>query len=309
MASIPNLGTVGAALDATTPEVFVAVTGPAVWFPGTAGNSLTATGHTIPSTVGLLPLPYTDGTLTITANDIANLDPAAPQFTCSTGQTVAVNRSATNTTTMLVPARTTVYINPDGTVAANQATVPTNAALSIGATEDFVMLWCGQTGNTTTVNGHLYRNGTANTDAARLQSSTNTDLTAVLDTAGTSFTANLGAWTPNLTPVVVALVLNRATGVLASYLFDRNGLIKKATVDASAAGAAPNTSGQQILRNIPGTVSSFAWNTGLSIAPTDTDLAAIAAYLLQNYPKPETAVYLTNNGNYLTNNDNFLVKG
>ena len=66
MADIYNLGTSGAALNATTTGLTY-LAGPAVWFPGTPGNELTSPGFTIPSTAGVLPLPFTDGTLTITA--------------------------------------------------------------------------------------------------------------------------------------------------------------------------------------------------------------------------------------------------
>ena len=123
MADIYNLGTAGTALNAVTTGLTL-VTGPAIWFPGTAGNDLTCPGFTIPSDAGLLPLPFTDGALTITADDIANLQPDTPQFTASTGQTVSVNRSLTGAATVIAPAGTAVYVNTDPATATNQAAIP-----------------------------------------------------------------------------------------------------------------------------------------------------------------------------------------
>ena len=302
MANIPNLGTAGSQLDAATTNLDY-ITGPAIWFPGTAGNDLTSAGFTIPSTRGILPLPYTDGALTITTEDVAALDTSAPEFTCSTGQHVVINRTTVNACTTIIPAGMNVYANPDDTAATNQAAVPTNTRFDIGLNDDVVILWAGQLGNTTTVNGHAFRSGSANTNAARLSPQTNGNLLGVLqDAAAAAYTTTITNATPVYDYRCGALVLRRATGTLTAYLYGPAGLLQKNVTDAAAATTATNVGGAQIVRNIPATVNAFAWNVGESVAPTDTQLAGLAAYMLQNAPLPTTTVYLIDpaTGAYLT---------
>ena len=302
MASIPNLGTAGAILNADTASLDY-VTGPAVWFPGTAGNELTCQGFTIPSDAGLLTLPYVDGDLTITVADIATLPVESPQFTASTGQTVGIQRSATGTVTTIVPAGMAVYINNDPDTALNCITIPPNPILDIDPTDDYVIVWCGQLGNTVGVNGHLYRGGSANTSAARIQSSTNTNVAAYFqDSTPATFTLNLGASTPDHQPVCVMFVLDRGAETMRASIYNKEGLVRETVQSTPTAAGAVNVGGAQVLRSIPGSVSAFAFNTGLSVAPSVAEQAAIAGYLLQNYPRDPQLTYLTDpaTGAYLT---------
>jgi hypothetical protein len=119
--------------------------------------------------------------------------------------------------------------------------------------------------------------------------------------ATTSYSTTLSGVTPTLEFRCLILVLRRATGILTSYLYAPTGLIDQQTVDASALGTLTNANGASILSNIPGTVNAFAWNVGESIAPTDTQIAQIAAYMLDKAPLPSGTVYLTApSGAYLT---------
>lgn len=311
MADIYNLGTAGATLNATT-TTLVHVVGPAVWFPGTAGNELTCTGFTIPSTLGVLPLPFTDGALTITADDIAGLPTDAPQFTASTGQTVSVNRGTSNAVTTLVPDSTAVYINPDATVPANEATIPTNIAFDVAATDDMTMIWCGQLGHNPPATGRLFRTGTNNTETSQIQEGTDGTLSASFsDDAAATFTATLGVAPFSYRIAAIIATLTRSTGNLVANLYTTDGLTATATTDASTATSATSVNPSQILRQIPGTVASFAWNTGPGTAPTDDEQAAIAAYLLEAYPPDPTTTYLVDPNDelvYLTYNDLYLTE-
>ena len=307
---IPNLGVAGSAIDATTTGV-VLVEGPAVWFPGTVGNNLEATGYTIPSTLGTLPLPFTDADLTITAADIAAADPGSDLFVASTGQPVTINRSAIGPVTTIVNTGR-VYINTDTADLTQTIDTPTNTVYDLTADDDFVAAWCGQLGVPASAVSVLAFNSLGTDSVIYIGNDGSVATGNATDAGPTTAIKGTVPVTPyDLTCVTVRL--NRATNTLTVDAYTWAGHTGTQTVDATALGTFTTTTVTRTLWQTPSVLSSFAWNKGAGVAPDDTTMADIADWFLEQTRPPvevDTSEYLVDEaGAVLTDLAGALLKG
>jgi hypothetical protein len=223
-------------------------------------------------------------------------DPAATSFVCSTGQTLTVNRAASGPVTTLVPAGTVVYINPDDTNS-NKINTADSAVYDVAPDDDFVLLFCGAGFNP--LSGMRFvstKDGATNgiwinyTDDQPSGSGYEYVDEGLLEADTLS-----GNQVPPIGPPVVwALVGNRSVNTFVLHTFDQAGPIGTAAPAAWAttAGTCSPSGGLTVGvcsgsgTNWQGSVSSYLWNKGVGIAPTDEQLASIAAALLANANRP-----------------------
>jgi hypothetical protein len=214
-------------------------------------------------------------------------DPAATSFVCSTGQTLTVNRAASGPVTTLVPAGTVVYINPDAGAATRLQTAGANQTFDVASGEDLIVAWCGQPGpQPPGLFGVPFRSS-ASGDRVDLQrrdtgQAPGQGAKSVVVVGNVSLDggpANLPAWP--FPTVVHFLVLNKATGLAQQYVFDEAGIVSKpAATSIANMGAMVAVAAMQMMQHLTGTFSSALWKVGVGIAPSDTELASIAAALL-----------------------------
>jgi hypothetical protein len=277
---LANIGTAGSSIDASAPDEIVRIVGPAVWFPNVTSptDSLTSPGFTIPNAPGILPLPFTDGALTITASDIPS-DATITFFTASTGQQVTVNRTVTSEPRlMIVPAEVITMI---ATTALDAITTPASATFDIAANQDAVIVWCGQRSNVVAGDEVLFSASNwqiTATDTAIDVVFTSTDSTIKI----TSMIPLAGIGTN--TPLCVVAYLDRLTATVSAWLYGPAGV--RSTAPPVPIGALPDVSasdGGLTMSTVAGTTSSWAFHTGELLNMPASDIDAIADYLLFGY--------------------------
>ena len=309
---IPNLGVAGSAIDATVYGL-TQVDGPAIWFPGTAGNNLEADGYTIPSTLGTLTLPFTDADLTITAADIAATHPADDIFIASTGQPVTVNRGdlAFPVTTIVTAGR--VYVNTDPADLTQTIDTPTNTVYDLNDSDDFVLCWCGQVGRPLRSLEVLEINALDNTSTINISADGNVGISTgtAIDSGGNNVNGELSVTPYDYTCLTVRL--DRAANTLTVDAYTWDGHTGTQTVDATTLGTFTTTTVTRTLWQTPSVLSSFAWNKGVAVAPDDATMGDIADWFLSltlpATPLDPSVLLVDDTGAVLTDDTGTILKG
>ena len=227
----------------------------------------------------------TNGTqvLDLRATDIADTAPDAAQILPASGMSpLNVTRASSGPVATIVPSGVE-YINPDDGNQANSVLVPGDVALDIPAGEDGVIFWAGRISNLGNTFVFLVEYGlTGDARIGMLLSSSL--LEARLDirtTDGASSTAATYIEVGQDDLVVLALVMDRSTDLARWRSYTQAGLLDSTDRSISdVVGSIDGSLGGRILSRIPGTVSSFLFDRGVGVAPSDEEVAAMAAALI-----------------------------
>jgi hypothetical protein len=223
-----------------------------------------------------------------------SLNPAATTFIDVGGSTWSVNRSTSGPVTTLVPAGTVVYINPNDAVGGNRITTASNPATELAPDEDALLMWCGLYQRPPSVVGMEIAVRTAGGSQAGMRMfSRDSDTVSVQfsDTDGsnrqTGITLASGF---QYETVVFAQVVDRLAATSKINAYGAGWEVLGDPISIAGEGGFDNSLGFGILlmQSKCGVASSWIWNKGVGIAPSDTKLASIAAALIANANRPST---------------------
>jgi hypothetical protein len=226
-----------------------------------------------------------EGDIVLAGADIS--DPAATSFVCSSGQTITVGRATSGPVTTLVPAGTVVYINPDDGDTANRISVPGGPTFAIANGEDFYILWCGSVGNEPDGINDLLSFQTGGTGSSLFRTAQTPDERVYGKIGDDQISGGVSSVETMYGPTLVAVVYDAAANSGVTATFGQGGVTNRLTENfADVPGGLSGVGDFISMLGIPGGVSSWIWNKGVGIAPSDAELASIAAALLANANRP-----------------------